>query len=84
MAINHKHSGPALPDTVCTCPNEVQVEDFGDSIAGKYAMVIFNALLKSKALKKLHRAGKGDICVGLASQNLVEKFVPSRHGGFAC
>jgi hypothetical protein len=58
----------------------LQVKDFGDAIAGKYVVAAFDALLKTKPLQKLHHAGKRDVCVGAASQNLVEKFVRSRHG----
>jgi hypothetical protein len=45
----------------------LQVEDFGDSIAGKYVMASFDAFPKAKSFKKLHHAGKGDICVSVAS-----------------
>jgi len=45
----------------------LQVEDFGDSVAKKYVVATFDALLKPKPLQKLHHAGKGDICVGAAS-----------------
>jgi hypothetical protein len=45
----------------------LQVKDFGDSVAGKYVVAAFDALLKPKALQKLHHAGKRDICVGAAS-----------------
>jgi hypothetical protein len=45
----------------------LQVEDFGDSIAKEYVMAALDALLKPWTLKKLHHAGKGDICVSAAS-----------------
>jgi len=45
----------------------LQVEDFGDSVAGKYVVAAFDALLKPKALQKLHHAGKRDVCVSAAS-----------------
>jgi hypothetical protein len=45
----------------------LQVEDFGDSIAKKYVVTTFDALLKPKPLQKLHYAGKGDIRVSAAS-----------------
>ena len=45
----------------------LQVKDFGDSVAGKYMVAALDALLKPKALQKLHHAGKGDICVRAAS-----------------
>jgi hypothetical protein len=45
----------------------LQVKDFGDSVAGEYVVAAFDALLKPKALQKLHHAGKRDICVGAAS-----------------
>jgi hypothetical protein len=45
----------------------LQVKDFGDAIAEKYMVTAFDALLKPKALQKLHHAGKGDVCVGAAS-----------------
>jgi hypothetical protein len=45
----------------------LQVEDFGDSIAGKYVVATFDALLKPKPLQKLHHAGKGNISVSAAS-----------------
>jgi len=45
----------------------LQVEDFGDTVAEKYVVAPFDALLKSKPFKKLHHAGKGDICVSAAS-----------------
>ena len=45
----------------------LQVEDFGDSVAKKYVVATFDALLKPKPLQKLHHAGKRDICVGAAS-----------------
>jgi hypothetical protein len=41
----------------------LQVEDFGDSIAEKDVVAAFDAFLKAHSLKKLHHAGKGDICV---------------------
>ena len=59
----------------------LQVKDFGDSVARKYVVAAFDALLKPQALQKLHHAGKRDICISAASQNLVEKFVRTRHGG---
>jgi hypothetical protein len=62
----------------------LQVEDFGDSIAEKYVVGRFDTFLKTKSLQKLHHPGKRDICVSAASQNLVEKFVRSRHGGIEC
>ena len=45
----------------------LQVKDFGDSIAGKYVVAAFDALLKPKALQKLHHAGKRDVGVSAAS-----------------
>jgi len=45
----------------------LQVEDFGDTIAEKYVVATFDAILKPKSLQKLHHAGKGDICVRAAS-----------------
>jgi hypothetical protein len=45
----------------------LQVEDFGDSIAEKYVVAAFDALLKSKSLQKLHHAGKRDIGISAAS-----------------
>jgi hypothetical protein len=58
----------------------LQVEDFGDSIAGKYVVAAFDALLKPKPFQKLYHSGKRDICVRAASKNLVEKFVYTRQG----
>jgi hypothetical protein len=45
----------------------LQVEDFHDSITGKYVMAAFNPFLKSKPLKELYHTGKRDICVSAAS-----------------
>jgi len=45
----------------------LQVKDFGDSVAGKYVVAAFDALLKPKALQKLHHAGKRDVGVSAAS-----------------
>jgi hypothetical protein len=45
----------------------LQVEDFGDTVAEKYVVAPFDALLKPKPFKKLHHSGKGDICVSAAS-----------------
>jgi hypothetical protein len=45
----------------------LQVEDFGDSVAGKYVVATLDALLKPKPLQKLYHAGKRDVCVGAAS-----------------
>jgi hypothetical protein len=45
----------------------LQVKDFGDSVAGKDVVATLDALLKPKALQKLHHAGKRDICVSAAS-----------------
>jgi hypothetical protein len=45
----------------------LQVEDFSDSIAEKYVVAAFDALLKPKPLQKLHHAGERDICVSAAS-----------------
>jgi len=42
---------------VCTSRNEMQVEDFGNAIAGKQDMVAtFDALLEPRPLQKLHHA----------------------------
>jgi hypothetical protein len=45
----------------------LQVKDFGDSVAGKEVVATLDALLKPKALQKLHHAGKRNICVSVAS-----------------
>jgi hypothetical protein len=45
----------------------LQVEDFGDSFAGKDMVVTFDAFLKPKPFEKLHHTGKGNICVSAAS-----------------
>jgi len=58
----------------------LQVDDFGDSVAEKDVVVAFNAFLKSRPLEKLQHAGKRDICVSVAPQNLVEKFICACHG----
>jgi hypothetical protein len=44
----------------------LQVKDFGDSVAGKDVVATLDALLKPKALQKLHHAGKRNICVSVA------------------
>jgi len=45
----------------------LQVKDFGDSVAVKDVVAAFDALLKPKALQKLHHAGKWDVGVSAAS-----------------
>ncbi len=45
----------------------LQVEDFVDSIAGKYVVATLDAFLKPKPLEQLHHTGKGNICVSAAS-----------------
>ena len=45
----------------------LQVEDFGDSFAGKDMVATFDSFLKPKLLEKLHHTGKRDICVSAAS-----------------
>jgi len=45
----------------------LQVEDFSDPLTGKYVVASFDTFLKPKPLKKLHHAGKRDICVSSAS-----------------
>jgi hypothetical protein len=45
----------------------LQVEDLGDAITEKDMVAAFDALLKPKALQKLHHAGKGDVGVSAAS-----------------
>jgi hypothetical protein len=62
----------------------LQVEDFGDAIAEEYMVAALDALLEPKPLQKLHHAEKGDICVCAAPQNLVEKFIRSRHIQTGC
>src|SRR6266403_1984360 len=57
----------------------LQVENLGNAISKEYMVAAFDTLLKPKALQKLHHTGKRDICVSIASQNLVEKFVRARH-----
>jgi hypothetical protein len=63
----------------------LQVEDFGDSIAKKYVVASFDALLKPKPLEKLHHTGKGDVCLYQISEMLgrsrveTEDFLGRRH-----
>jgi len=57
----------------------LQVENLSNAIAKEYMVAALDALPKPKTLQKLHHAGKRDICVSVASKNLVEKFVCARH-----
>src|SRR5260370_14105268 len=57
----------------------LQVENLGNAIAKEYMVAPLDALPKPKPLQKLRHTGKRDICVSVAPQDLVEKFVRARH-----
>jgi hypothetical protein len=57
----------------------LQVENFDDSLAEKNVMASFNAFLKTQQLQELSHAGKRDIRIRVASEDLVEEFVCTSH-----
>jgi hypothetical protein len=57
----------------------LQIQDFSYSGPGKDVMAAADALLKTKQFEKLAHAQERHVCVGIASQDLSQEFICSRH-----
>ena len=57
----------------------LQIQDFINSVAKENVVAALHTFLKAEAPQELQHSGKRNIRVSVASQNLLEKFVRSRH-----
>lgn len=57
----------------------LQIQDFSYSGPGKDVMAAADALVKTKQFEKLAHARERHFCVGIASQELSQEFICSRH-----
>ena len=61
--------------------NSLKIEHFDDSAAEEDVVAAFDALFKSEKFEKPQHSGKGNVGVGISSENSVEQLVRARHDG---